>query len=212
MNQGRTQEDLEASAEACTWSAAGLIITLVIALVCHSCSAGEGNLRIKSERVEGVKTINGWGTGVTHGEYIVTAAHNLDGSAPMYAESNGEWVACKVLIADVDFDVAILKPAKPVTGKPINTGINGWIMPGKEDNNQHSTKYGEWPIKICGSKTFEMPVAYGQLHGVSGAGLFLDGRCLGILSMQCRDTETGRVHCTYCPLFVVEYMISKLGK
>lgn len=201
MNQGRSQEDTEASAEACTWSAAGLILTLVLALMCHSCSAGEGNLRIKSERVEGVKTINGWGTGVTHGEYIVTAAHNLDGSAPMYAESGGEWVACKVLIADTDFDVAILKPSKPVSGKPVNTGISGWRM---------DDPYREWPIVIHGSKTFTMPVAYGQLHGVSGAGLFLDGRCLGILSMQVRCNETGRVFCTYCPMFVVEYLLSKI--
>jgi hypothetical protein len=40
MNQGRSQEDLEASAEACAWSGAGLILTLIIVLICGACNAG----------------------------------------------------------------------------------------------------------------------------------------------------------------------------
>ena len=39
-NQGRSQKELEDSAELCAYSGAGLIITLVIVLICGACNAG----------------------------------------------------------------------------------------------------------------------------------------------------------------------------
>lgn len=161
------------------------------------------SVRLKTERVEGNVTTNGWGTAVTWRGGILTAWHNIDATSDTFVQdANGEWVKCKAIWHDEDFDCCYLKPEKPVTGVRCEDGLPAWIA---------MKPFRVLPVNIIGTLRFTCPVPFKELHGASGGGIFAKGKLIGILTNQ-RQKEGEAVECILCPIFVVETLSRTAAK
>ena len=217
----RQQEQLEefGRQEDRAFGAAGIALLLILlAVICIRCSAAElidtkraeivdafeeasiTSVRLKTERIEGHITHNGWGTAVTWRGGILTAWHNIDAKSETFVQdSSGEWVKCAIIWHDADFDCCYLKPAKPVVGVSCKDGLPAWIG---------LKPFRVVPVQMLGSLRFSSDVPFGGLAGASGGGIFVKGKLVGILSNQ-RRCEDGTVSCIICPLFAVEALSRK---
>jgi len=162
-----------------------LILTVFLSLPCMAADA----VRLKCVWVDGGITTTNHGTATVLDGAIVTAAHNVE-SGRVSIETAEGWVQCRVQKSDVDADLALLKPERPVRhGGARKDGCYGSVR---------GLPVQCLRLKVSGMVSAEIP---GFDHGASGSPLIVNGAFHGICTDYVKNSEPLRV--IFVPAVVV---------